>query len=119
MPRRFTRDHMTIDTEGTSARLGVAPAMRELLGEPVTFNIEPAGTRVEAGESFGSARGKKRACALYAPFTLAVVQAEAEGALVTVEGRPDTQLLDEAAYTAHLGAIAKAARANSAHMRGR
>src|SRR5687768_7699355 len=103
---QFTREHIAITwSEEGRAQVTLSQLMRSLVGEPVTLRFRAAGSRVGPGEPFGRAEGSHRTCNLYAPFALVIMATSPEHAEVQRAGEPAAELLDEAAYTSHFGAL--------------
>jgi len=118
--RKYTKDHEWIELAGDRGRVGITDFAQQQLGDVVYVELPDVGSRVTAGQSFGSIESVKAVSELFAPVNGEV--AEAHEALkshpeavnkdphstwmikVRVSGPGDTaDLLDSAQYQGMLG----------------
>ncbi|HLA64555.1 MAG TPA: glycine cleavage system protein GcvH [Rhodothermales bacterium] len=88
---RYTKDHEWIrpGADGT-AEVGVTDYAQQELGDIVFVELQPEGTAVAEGESFGTVEAVKTVSELFAPVagTIAEVNAILDSAPETVNGDP-------------------------------
>jgi len=77
--RKYTKDHEWIRISGDTAEIGITDFAQQQLGDVVFVELPDVGTRIAAGESFGSIESVKAVSELYAPMSGEVV--EVNGAL--------------------------------------
>ena len=116
---RFSKDHEWIDISGDRARVGVTDFAQKQLGDVVYLELPEVGTRLKAGQSFGTIESVKAVSELYAPMSGEVVEvnqalkdkpeavnrdAHASWMIVLKLSSPDeaASLLDATAYAASL-----------------
>ncbi len=122
---RYTNDHEWARDEGDgSYTVGVTDFAQENLGGVVYVEVVAVGTAVQAGERFGTVESTKSVSELYAPVAGRVVavnealQAEPElvnreafeggwmARIAADDGKQFAELMDAAAYQAHVAASA-------------
>ena len=118
--RKYTKDHEWVRLAGDLAEVGITDFAQQQLGDVVYVELPDVGSRVTAGQSFGSIESVKAVSELFAPVDGEV--AEVNEALkshpeavnkdphstwmikVRVSGADDaTGLLDSAQYQGMLG----------------
>jgi glycine cleavage system H protein len=118
--RKYTKDHEWVRLAGDMAEVGITDFAQQQLGDVVYVELPDVGSRVTAGQSFGSIESVKAVSELFAPINGEV--AEVNEALkshpeavnkdphstwmikVRVSGPGDTaDLLDSAQYQGMLG----------------
>ena len=78
---KYTKDHEWIDLSGDRGKVGITDYAQQQLGEVVYVDLPEIGTRLRAGQSFGTIESVKAVSELYSPVTGEVV--EANGALAS------------------------------------
>jgi glycine cleavage system H protein len=121
---KYTKDHEWARVEGDGlVRIGVTAYAVEQLGDVTLIDLPKAGSEVSAHERFGDIESVKTVSELFAPLSGEIVEVNAEledqpelvndspyqeGWMVVLKmsapGELD-ELLDAAAYEAHLGAL--------------
>jgi glycine cleavage system H protein len=113
---RFTATHEWVQTEDSSARVGITDYAQAQLGDVIFLELPDVGTRLQAGDRFGVIESVKAASDLYSPLSgrVAEVNAALSDAPEKVNQDPygagwmlrledfsegSVQLLDETAYT--------------------
>jgi len=113
--RRYTATHEWVELAEGTATVGISDHAQAQLGDVIFLELPPVGTRLEAGERFGTIESVKAASDLYSPVGGEVIETnEALGeAPETVNTDPygagwlirlgevvegTTELLDQAAY---------------------
>jgi glycine cleavage system H protein len=71
---RYSKDHEWIDISGDRARVGVTDFAQEQLGDVVYLELPEVGTRLKAGQSFGTIESVKAVSELYAPMSGEVLE---------------------------------------------
>lgn len=71
---RYTIEHQWVHAQGDTATVGITFHAQEKLGLIVYVDLPKAGSRIEAGKSFGSAESVSALFHLYAPISGEVVQ---------------------------------------------
>jgi len=71
---RFTKDHEWIEASGDARKVGISDYAQQQLGDVVYLELPDVGTRLKAGQSFGSIESVKAVSELYAPVAGEVVQ---------------------------------------------
>ena len=101
MSRRYTRNHLWVESSDGEARLGISDFLREQV-QPVRFVFESTGTEIGAGLPFGRIEGARQACHLYAPFDMSLVETDRENGTVRVAVRgSQSGLLEATDYDAY------------------
>jgi glycine cleavage system H protein len=71
---RYTKNHEWIETAGDRARVGITDYAQQQLGDVVYVELPEVGTRLKAGQSFGTIESVKAVSELYAPVSGEVVE---------------------------------------------
>lgn len=71
---RYTKDHEWIDVAGDRGRVGITDYAQQQLGDVVYVDLPDIGTRLKAGQSFGTIESVKAVSELYAPVAGEVVE---------------------------------------------
>lgn len=117
---KYTKDHEWIRIDGDTGAVGITNFAQQQLGDVVYVDLPEVGTRVTAGQTFGSIESVKAVSDLYAPVSGEVIEVNAalKDAPEQVNAKPhetwmikvrlsDTGelngLMDAAAYQAHTG----------------
>ncbi|MDH4068827.1 MAG: glycine cleavage system protein GcvH [Ignavibacteria bacterium] len=118
---RYTKDHEWILIDGKTGTIGITDYAQEELGDIVFVELPGQGTKITAGETFGTIEAVKAVSDLVAPVsgTVESVNTDLEGTpelvnqdpygkgwmlKVTLSGQPDqASLLDQGAYRKHVG----------------
>jgi len=72
--RRYTKDHEWIRVSGDTAEVGITDFAQQQLGDVVYVELPEVGTRVTAGQPFGSIESVKAVSELFAPMGGQVVE---------------------------------------------
>ncbi len=83
--RKYTKDHEWVRLSGDLAEVGITDYAQQQLGDVVYMELPAVGSRVIAGQSFGSIESVKAVSELFAPVGGEVV--EVNGA---VKDHPET-----------------------------
>ena len=83
--RKYTKDHEWVRLSGDLAEVGITDYAQQQLGDVVYMELPAVGSRVTAGQSFGSIESVKAVSELFAPVGGEVV--EVNGA---VRDHPET-----------------------------
>ena len=83
--RKYTKDHEWVRLSGDLADVGITDYAQQQLGDVVYMELPAVGSRVTAGQSFGSIESVKAVSELFAPVGGEVV--EVNGA---VKDHPET-----------------------------
>jgi len=75
--RRYTKDHEWISVKGDVATIGITDYAQHELGDVVFVELPKAGTKIEAGKSFGTVESVKAVSEIYAPASGEVIEANA------------------------------------------
>ena len=75
---RFTKDHEWGRIEGSNLRVGITDYAQGELGDIVFVELKGVGTRLKAGESFGTVESVKAVSDLYAPVAGTIVEVNSE-----------------------------------------
>lgn len=70
---RYTKDHEWVKPDGETATVGITGHAQESLGDITYLELPEAGSRFEAGETFGVVESVKAASDLYMPVSGEVV----------------------------------------------
>lgn len=71
---RYTKDHEWIDFVGDRGKVGITDYAQRQLGDVVYIELPEVGTKVKAGQSFGTIESVKAVSELYAPLAGEVVE---------------------------------------------
>jgi len=71
---RYTIEHLWVDAHGDAATIGITFHAQEKLGLIVYVELPKAGSRIEAGKSFGSVESVSSIFHLYAPISGEIVE---------------------------------------------
>jgi glycine cleavage system H protein len=71
---RYSKDHEWIEISGDRGRVGVTDFAQKQLGDVVYLELPEVGTRLKAGQSFGTIESVKAVSELYAPMSGEVVE---------------------------------------------
>ena len=74
LPVRFTREHEWIRVEDDVGIVGITDYAQQQLGDVVYVELPALGTKLKAGESFGTIESVKAVSELYAPVSGEVVE---------------------------------------------
>jgi glycine cleavage system H protein len=72
--RKYTKDHEWIRLSGDTAEVGITDYAQQQLGDVVFMELPEVGTRLTAGQSFGSIESVKAVSELFAPVAGEVVE---------------------------------------------
>lgn len=72
--RRYTKDHEWIRLSGDVAEVGITDYAQQQLGDVVYMELPEVGSRLAAGQSFGSIESVKAVSELFAPVGGEVVE---------------------------------------------
>lgn len=72
--RKYTKDHEWVRLAGDMAEVGITDFAQQQLGDVVYVELPDVGTRVTAGQSFGSIESVKAVSELFAPVGGEVVE---------------------------------------------
>lgn len=75
---KFTKDHEWGRIEGANLRVGITDFAQSELGDIVFVELKATGTRLKAGEPFGTVESVKAVSDLYAPVSGTIVEQNAE-----------------------------------------
>lgn len=127
--RRYTKEHEWVSAKGDTGTIGITDYAQHELGDVVFVEVPKAGTKIEAGKTFGTVESVKAVSDIYAPVSGEVIEGNAalqntpekinsdphgEGWLVKVKlsNPADVNgLMDAAAYEAFIATQAKEASA--------
>ena len=70
---KYTKDHEWIDVAGDRGKVGITDYAQQQLGDVVYVELPEVGTRLKAGQSFGTIESVKAVSELYAPVSGEVV----------------------------------------------
>jgi glycine cleavage system H protein len=71
---KYTKNHEWIDLTGDRGKIGVTDFAQQQLGDVVYLELPEIGTRLEAGQSFGTIESVKAVSELYAPVSGEIVE---------------------------------------------
>jgi glycine cleavage system H protein len=71
---RYTRDHEWVRVSGDMATFGITDYAQHALGDVVFVGLPKVGTKVAAGQTFGSVESVKAVSEIYAPASGEVVE---------------------------------------------
>lgn len=72
--RKYTKDHEWVRLSGDTAEVGITDFAQQQLGDVVFVELPEVGSRVTAGQSFGSIESVKAVSELFAPVGGEVVE---------------------------------------------
>jgi glycine cleavage system H protein len=117
---KYTKDHEWIRVEGDTGTIGITNFAQQQLGDVVYVDLPEVGTKLTAGETFGTIESVKAVSELYAPVSGEVVDVNAalKDKPEDVNAKPHDSwmikvrlanaaetggLMDAAAYQSHTG----------------
>ena len=65
--RKYTKDHEWVRLSGDTAEVGITDYAQQQLGDVVYMELPEVGSRLTAGQSFGSIESVKAVSELFAP----------------------------------------------------
>jgi glycine cleavage system H protein len=71
---KYTKDHEWIDVAGDRGRVGITEYAQQQLGDVVYLDLPDVGTKLKAGQSFGTIESVKAVSELYSPVAGEVVE---------------------------------------------
>ena len=71
---KYSKDHEWVDISGESAKVGITDYAQQQLGDVVYIELPDVGTKLKAGQSFGTIESVKAVSELYAPVAGEVVE---------------------------------------------
>jgi glycine cleavage system H protein len=74
---KYSKDHEWIELDGDTGRVGITDYAQRQLGDVVYIELPEVGTRLKAGQSFGTIESVKAVSELYAPVSGEVVEVNA------------------------------------------
>ena len=74
--RSYTKDHEWIEIAGDRGRIGITDFAQQQLGDVVYVDLPEVGSKLKAGQSFGTIESVKAVSELYAPVTGEVVEVD-------------------------------------------
>ena len=74
---KYTKDHEWVDISGDRGRVGITDYAQQQLGDVVYVDLPEVGSKLKAGQSFGTIESVKAVSELYAPVTGEVVEVNA------------------------------------------
>ena len=75
---KYTKDHEWVDLAGDRGRVGITDYAQKQLGDIVYLELPEVGTKLKAGQSFGTVESVKAVSELYAPVSGEVVEVNAD-----------------------------------------
>jgi glycine cleavage system H protein len=82
---KYTKDHEWIDLAGDRGKVGITDYAQQQLGDVVYLDLPDIGTKLRAGQSFGSIESVKAVSELFAPVSGEVVEVNQ-----ALKGKPET-----------------------------
>ncbi len=82
---RYTKEHEWIKVSGSTGTIGITDYAQHELGDVVFVELPAAGTKITAGQTFGTVESVKAVSEIYAPVSGEVIEANA-----TLSGAPET-----------------------------
>jgi glycine cleavage system H protein len=82
---KYTKDHEWIDLAGDRGKVGITDYAQQQLGDVVYVELPEIGTRLKAGQSFGTIESVKAVSELYAPVSGEVIEVNA-----SLKDKPET-----------------------------
>src|SRR5207249_9324811 len=74
---KYTKDHEWIDIEGDRGIVGITDYAQQQLGDVVYIELPDVGTKLKAGQSFGTIESVKAVSELYSPVPGEVLEVNA------------------------------------------
>jgi len=74
---KYSKDHEWIELDGGTAKVGITDYAQQQLGDVVYIELPEVGTKLKAGQSFGTIESVKAVSELYAPVAGEVVEVNA------------------------------------------
>jgi glycine cleavage system H protein len=74
---KYSKDHEWIEVGGDSGKVGITDYAQQQLGDVVYIELPEVGTKLKAGQSFGTIESVKAVSELYAPVAGEVVEVNA------------------------------------------
>ena len=74
---KYSKDHEWIELDGDTGRVGITDYAQQQLGDVVYIELPEVGTKLKAGQSFGTIESVKAVSELYAPVAGEVVEVNA------------------------------------------
>jgi glycine cleavage system H protein len=74
---RYTKDHEWIKVSGNTGTIGITDYAQHELGDVVFVELPAAGTRIKAGDVFGTVESVKAVSEIYAPVSGEVIEGNA------------------------------------------
>jgi glycine cleavage system H protein len=71
---KFTKDHEWIEVAGDRGKVGITDYAQRQLGDVVYVELPDVGTKLRAGQSFGTIESVKAVSELYAPVSGEVIE---------------------------------------------
>jgi glycine cleavage system H protein len=71
---KYTKDHEWIDLAGDRGKVGITDYAQQQLGDVVYVDLPEVGTRLKAGQSFGTIESVKAVSELYSPVAGEVIE---------------------------------------------
>ena len=117
---KYTKDHEWIRVDGDTGTIGITNFAQQQLGDVVYVDLPDVGTKLSAGQTFGTIESVKAVSELYAPVSGEVVEVNAalKDKPEDVNAKPHDSwmikvrlanaaetdgLMDAAAYQSHTG----------------
>jgi glycine cleavage system H protein len=66
---RYTKEHEWIKVEGTSGTIGITDYAQQELGDVVFVEMPKPGTKIKAGQSFGTVESVKAVSEIFSPVS--------------------------------------------------
>jgi len=71
---KFTKEHEWIDLAGDRGKVGITDYAQQQLGDVIYVELPEVGTRLKAGQSFGTIESVKAVSELYSPVSGEVLE---------------------------------------------
>jgi glycine cleavage system H protein len=71
---KYTKEHEWVDIDGDRGRVGITDYAQQQLGDVVYIDLPEIGTKLKAGQSFGTIESVKAVSELYSPVSGEVVE---------------------------------------------
>jgi glycine cleavage system H protein len=75
---RYTKDHEWVEPNADRGKVGITDYAQQQLGDVVYVELPEVGTRLKAGQSFGTIESVKAVSELYSPVTGDVIEVNAD-----------------------------------------
>jgi glycine cleavage system H protein len=112
---RYTKEHVWVDLNGSSAKIGITDYAQQQLGDVVFVEMPAVGAALQPGQAFGTVESVKAVSEVFAPVggTVAAINEELSKKPELINSEPHTawlitatvsdpkaieQLMDAAAY---------------------